>query len=385
MFTISNVHLIFTKGKLHCSYALDHGRKSKMAVDRGNVLLATTFFCVLMLQHYLQELPFGCSPSPCNDSTHTVSSRPSVHDHHPHAGRCEGRGQEGDVLTGALHQRVVRRAGDNLRVNMTGPSWQPWREDDPGSPCVNYETRLGGGMARVWLVSFPCSGNTWTRYLLEAVTGIFTGSFYNDDFLYKSGMLGEEEKVDSGRTLVQKIHGAMMKTTYPYDLLIRHSFFDHRLPTILLLRNPARAIISYWKLLILQDRGGHTGDLPPEQFLSKDFHDFVETYVSHWEVIATDRLLWSSGPLYVLHYEHLLHNTTHHLRHLLHFLRVPVNEDRLACVSSHLTGPFKRSSNKDFDPFTTQEKIIMSTVVRRVTRLLLLLDYPPPPVYEWLS
>ncbi|KAG7167458.1 WSC domain-containing protein 1-like 3 [Homarus americanus] len=372
-----------------------------MAVDRGNVLLATTFFCVLMLQHYLQELPFGCSPSPCNDSTHTVSSRPSVHDHHPHAGqlfplcqviylihylsrlpcdspllqvfspgRCEGRGQEGDVLTGALHQRVVRRAGDNLRVNMTGPSWQPWREDDPGSPCVNYETstgthyvmvyqhwdplrhglpalgpitswststgthyamvyqhwdplrhglptlgpinntrrptqpldRLGGGMARVWLVSFPCSGNTWTRYLLEAVTGIFTGSFYNDDFLYKS-----------------------------------------------------------------------------------DFHDFVETYVSHWEVIATDRLLWSSGPLYVLHYEHLLHNTTHHLRHLLHFLRVPVNEDRLACVSSHLTGPFKRSSNKDFDPFTTQEKIIMSTVVRRVTRLLLLLDYPPPPVYEWLS
>ena len=31
----------------------------------------------------------------------------------------------------------------------------------------------------VGLYSFPTSGNTFTRYLIEAITGIFSGSFYS--------------------------------------------------------------------------------------------------------------------------------------------------------------------------------------------------------------
>ena len=33
----------------------------------------------------------------------------------------------------------------------------------------------------VALASFPGSGNTWLRYLLQQATGIITGSIYNDD------------------------------------------------------------------------------------------------------------------------------------------------------------------------------------------------------------
>ena len=35
-----------------------------------------------------------------------------------------------------------------------------------------------------YLMSFPCSGNTWTRYLLEGATGAFTGSVYSDGSLF---------------------------------------------------------------------------------------------------------------------------------------------------------------------------------------------------------
>ena len=37
------------------------------------------------------------------------------------------------------------------------------------------------------LTSYPGSGNTWTRYLIEEYTGYYTGSVYNDTELYKGG------------------------------------------------------------------------------------------------------------------------------------------------------------------------------------------------------
>ena len=37
------------------------------------------------------------------------------------------------------------------------------------------------------LVSFPGSGNTWVRYLLETASGIFTGSIYIDRRIISKG------------------------------------------------------------------------------------------------------------------------------------------------------------------------------------------------------
>ena len=42
-------------------------------------------------------------------------------------------------------------------------------------------------MPLVAVSSFPGSGNTWVRYLIERATGIYTGSFYNDGVLFKQG------------------------------------------------------------------------------------------------------------------------------------------------------------------------------------------------------
>lgn len=62
------------------------------------------------------------------------------------------------------------------------------------------------------LWSFPGSGNTWVRALIEHATGVSTGSVYNDSTLHNS-LLGEGKCDDS--VIAIKAH----PTTHPFDLV----------------------------------------------------------------------------------------------------------------------------------------------------------------------
>ena len=46
---------------------------------------------------------------------------------------------------------------------------------------VDYPVKRAG------LISFPGSGNTWSRHLIEQASGIYTGSVYIDEALFSSG------------------------------------------------------------------------------------------------------------------------------------------------------------------------------------------------------
>ena len=59
----------------------------------------------------------------------------------------------------------------------------------------------------VGLASYPSSGNTWLRYLLEGVTGHYSGSMYNDISLRKKGLYGEGVPHDGGLVVSVKTHG----------------------------------------------------------------------------------------------------------------------------------------------------------------------------------
>ncbi|XP_050728759.1 WSC domain-containing protein 1-like [Eriocheir sinensis] len=227
-------------------------------------------------------------------------------------------------------------------------------------------------------MSFPCSGNTWLRYMLEGATGIFTSSVYKEKPLYEAGFLGETEDVGSGRTLIQKTHGVMFDSTFRHDLLDRHEFTDPARPAILLLRNPSRAIVSSWHLLHLRGKERHTAQVDHSTYNTTRFRLYVSEATSLWEEMATDRLLWGAGPLHVLHYEHLLADPARHLLECLQFLGVAVDEARLSCVLTHLTGNFKSNRTLSVDPFTPGERR-MDSAVRRVTHLQTLLGHPLPP------
>ena len=61
-----------------------------------------------------------------------------------------------------------------------------WKRDPE---CKEFKTRfvVRDSLQTRALVSYPGSGNTWTRYLVEAATGVFTGSIFNDKSILRAG------------------------------------------------------------------------------------------------------------------------------------------------------------------------------------------------------
>ena len=53
--------------------------------------------------------------------------------------------------------------------------------------CSMYKVAFTIGRKKTGLVSYPASGNTWYRYLIEGATGYFTGSVYSDGEIYRKG------------------------------------------------------------------------------------------------------------------------------------------------------------------------------------------------------
>ena len=112
----------------------------------------------------------------------------------------------------------------------------------------------GFGRSPVALASFPGSGNTWVRGLLQDTTGICTGGIYCDTTLRKNGYPGE--CIRSGVVLVVKTHQIDPRWTgVHYDESIPSTHFNKLkyIPVyssaIFLVRNPFDALVSEWNRL----------------------------------------------------------------------------------------------------------------------------------------
>lgn len=107
----------------------------------------------------------------------------------------------------------------------------------------------------VALISFPGSGNTWVRQLLESGSGICTGSTMCDISLRYDGFTGEN--VNSGATLVVKTHrpiatwltGPVRNTTGLVPNAADASFQS----AIIIIRNPLDALVSEWNRIVAND------------------------------------------------------------------------------------------------------------------------------------
>jgi hypothetical protein len=98
------------------------------------------------------------------------------------------------------------------------------------------------------LASFPGSGNTWLRYLLQQATGILTGSVYKDYGLLKSGF--PAESVANSSVLLVKTHEWGSHVWNKFD------------KAILLVRDPAKAILAEFN----RQSGGHVGFASPDRY-----------------------------------------------------------------------------------------------------------------------
>ncbi|XP_045113189.1 uncharacterized protein LOC123505642 isoform X3 [Portunus trituberculatus] len=226
--------------------------------------------------------------------------------------------------------------------------------------CEKFSTvfKAPGSLPPRGLASFPSSGNTWVRYLIEGATGIFTGSMYDDTSLMMKGMYGEWVVHDSGMTVVQKSHGFTTGEAMTLDAKHRmgHNHLEelgHR--GVVVIRNPFKALISHRHL----DVGGHTGYAPKAHFLGQGWAEFVRLKIRLWRDFYEDWLRsTNASAIYVTHYELLKANPVREMQGILSYLNLPQDTQRLKCLGRNSDGLFKRKPRRnlelDFDPFTEE-------------------------------
>lgn len=129
----------------------------------------------------------------------------------------------------------------------------------------------GTGRDPVALASYPGSGNTWVRGLLQAVSGICTGGIYCDVTLRKRGFPGE--RIANGTVLVVKTHQTDPWWTGIDYTNVNHTYFSKRSHVpfyssgIFIVRNPFDAIIAERNRKANEGIAeNHIADLAKEEF-----------------------------------------------------------------------------------------------------------------------
>jgi len=249
-----------------------------------------------------------------------------------------------------------------------GPEHQLWPNT---TLCSDYRTRFArvSSLPPRALVSYPGSGNTWVRYLVEGATGLYTGSIFNDKTILRAGHHGEGREYKDGSTIMQKTHhrSIYIERYRQYDFKWREdhvSSFEGR--AVLVIRNPYKAILSYWNFF---NTKSHTNVISEGSFESAKFRDFVFTGASRWFELLSDWLSMGKD-VYLIFYEDLIQDPVKEMRHLLHYLGLEVDEGRLSCISRHLAGSFHRAVHQKTDPFSADHHLIIDTLIRKAAKMI---------------
>nr|CAD7409860.1 unnamed protein product [Timema cristinae]CAD7424555.1 unnamed protein product [Timema monikensis] len=198
----------------------------------------------------------------------------------------------------------------------------------------------------VALVSFPGSGNTWVRYLLQQATGIYTGSVYKDYGLLKNGFAAES--VVNGSVSVVKTHEWGKEARKPFD------------KAVLLVREPGPAIQAEFN----RQSGGHIGFASPDRYRrnnGKYWQQFVIDKLAAWKRTNLDWLHNFTGPIHIILYEKLIYNLDHELHKLLNFLDLKVVPNDFQCALERREGIYRRKKRViNFDPYTSTMKAALN-------------------------
>ncbi|XP_068248563.1 sialate:O-sulfotransferase 1-like [Palaemon carinicauda] len=244
-----------------------------------------------------------------------------------------------------------------------------WPHD---ADCSSIDVRFGKNISGVFLHSFPRSGNTWVRYLLEAATGIFTSSFYTDRTLIRQGYLGERDKFRQGTTIATKLH------------FIKHLKQYRWAPCITIIRNPARLFISLWSYVNIKNRRvKHTAVIPEKTFESKEFHTFIQGKLKKW-LRTYIFALTNRKKIFPLSYELIREDPIGQTRRLLKFLHIKPDEKRLACLSKHLIGKVK-AGQRQINPYTPEEEKQVKDALVKINYYLTKQGFEKLPAYDKFS
>ncbi|XP_068213713.1 sialate:O-sulfotransferase 1-like [Palaemon carinicauda] len=252
-----------------------------------------------------------------------------------------------------------------LTIDNSGQKRYWWSKD---LLCSQYSVNFGKNIVASWLLSYPRSGNTWTRYLIESASGFFTGSIYHSKNSKRAGYLGEDDPISRNRTIVIKTHTA-------------ESLKGSNRATLLIMRNPARSLISYWNYK--NNRNSFSRwflSAPNSSYKTKAFHKFVEKELEIWRSTYIYPLK-NAKRLHVIFYEMLRENPVREIRGILRFLQLRPDEDRLLCLLRHLEGVAK-GQQRQIQPYTWEEKNAFDRTIEEINVILSSRGFPPTPDYR---
>ncbi|XP_068205920.1 sialate:O-sulfotransferase 2-like isoform X2 [Palaemon carinicauda] len=267
-----------------------------------------------------------------------------------------------------------------ILIDYSRPQHDPWPS---AVECMGLRVSFARRrtLPRTALASFPGSGNTWFRYLIQSTSGLFTGSIYNDRQLAKKGFYGESDPLECGCTIVVKTHGytlGVVPKSRDKRSKIVEKFYGRG---ILLLRNPYDTLIAFRNY----QYGGHLGIASPLAFHGQDWARFVQSKVEKWGAFAND---WITGArnLHVVHFENMQVNPKQELLKIMQFLHLRVDPHRLKCVLANLNGSFRRITPENTfyrkkDPFTPELHASVEKHIGEVNDALVQRGWSPLPTH----
>jgi len=256
----------------------------------------------------------------------------------------------------SLHSR---REGQEDHWGWESRDWQPLTLANGQPPEVpayqacasSGSSNAGSGPTVGWLWSFPGSGNTVTRLLVDAASGLLTGSVYDDESL-AAGLPGElldatSRKIASERLTFVKTHtfgNGALRLGQP-GLLPPSSHWPLVKRAAALTREPYAAILAEYAR---QTTDCHTCVLRRIDNWT-DFEAKSVQLASMWRAINEKQLhcvngfatspsnAYSCGHAKLVKLEDLLlaDDRLEHLRALLAFAGVEASDERLRCAYEH--------------------------------------------------
>jgi len=271
---------------------------------------------------------------------------------------------------------------DDLKIvalNETGISVTVWPND---SICQNFKIKFAtsGSLAPTALVSFPGSGNSWIRYLLESGSGVFTGSVYRDKIMAEK-LRGELANFTDGSTLVQKTHHRAIFTdkTDHYDMGWRVNHVRQFVGGgILVIRNPYQAIISFWNW---EKTNKHSIFASTKSFCSLEFSEFVYKSIGRWYELIEDWIQFGEN-VQITFYENLVQNPIIEIIKMFSYLKLPIDKARFKCLSRHLGGNFHRNNTLEVNPFTQEHHLMIKWAMEKINKTLFEKQRIHLPIYN---
>ena len=249
----------------------------------------------------------------------------------------------------------------------TGFQWGIWNINYPwpgDRECGGFVTRIAkpGTIPTRALASYPGSGNTWIRYLIEGASGVYTGSIFESGSITNAGHLGELRNFSDGSTILQKTHH---RAIYPYGYRqynltwrIEHinEFYGR---AVVVVRNPFNSILSYWNFY---RTGSQTATADKNTLLTKEFQDFAFVGINRWYEIINDWLIYGKD-VYFVFYEDLKDDPVKEIRALFDHLGIELDLNRLECIKKHLTGKFKRKNHVEENLYSFDHRALFKLVI----------------------